>query len=185
MPRERVTMRKTREILRLVWSCGQSRRDTARTCGVGKSTVDATINRATAAGLSWPLPFDLDDEALERRLYPPLFSLPSRKLPQPDWQHLHDELARHKKLTLILLWQEYKEGEPSGCLQGLFDLVVYRHSHGRSLSLDVRLIGFFSRTAGADPFVHFVLFEHPATADTVTGHRPLLDPFIDRLVAYI
>ena len=72
MPRERVTMRKTREILRLVWSCNQSRRDTARTCGVGKSTVDATINRATAAGLSWPLPLDLDDEALERRLYPPL-----------------------------------------------------------------------------------------------------------------
>lgn len=114
MPRERVTMRKTREILRLVWSCGQSRRDTARTCGVGKSTVDATINRATAAGLCWPLPFDLDDEALERRLYPPLLNPPSRKLPQPDWQSLHDELARHKKLTLMLLWQEYKEGEPSG-----------------------------------------------------------------------
>ena len=65
-------MRKTREILRLVWSCNQSRRDTARTCGVGKSTVNDTINRATAAGLSWPLPSDLDDEALERRLYPPV-----------------------------------------------------------------------------------------------------------------
>ena len=70
MPRDRVTMRKTREILRLVWSCNQSQRDTARTCGVGKSTVNATIHRATAAGLSWPLPLDLDDEALERRLYP-------------------------------------------------------------------------------------------------------------------
>ena len=114
MPRERVTMRKTREILRLVWSCGQSRRDTARTCGVGKSTVDATINRAIATGLCWPLPFDLDDEALERRLYPPLLSPPTRKLPQPDWQSLHDELAKHKKLTLMLLWQEYKEKEPTG-----------------------------------------------------------------------
>ena len=62
MPRERVAMRKTREILRLVWSCNQSQRDTARTCGVCKSTVDATIHRATAAGLS--------DEALEQRLYP-------------------------------------------------------------------------------------------------------------------
>ncbi len=73
MPRERVTMRKIREILRLVWLCSQSRRDTARTCGVCKSTVDATIIRATAAGFSWPLPSDLDDEALERRLYPPSF----------------------------------------------------------------------------------------------------------------
>ncbi|QSV44413.1 IS21 family transposase [Geobacter benzoatilyticus] len=114
MPRERVTMRKIREILRLVWSCNQSRRDTSRTCGVGKSTVDDTINRAVAAGFSWPLPADLDDEALELRLYPPVVNPASRKLPQPDWRALHDELVKHKKLTLMLLWQEYKEGEPSG-----------------------------------------------------------------------
>jgi transposase len=107
-------MRKTREILRLVWLCSQSRRDTARTCGVGKSTVDATINRATAAGLSWPLPLDLDDEALERRLYPPVVHPSFRKLSQPDWQALHDELATKDKLSLMLLWQEYKEGAPTG-----------------------------------------------------------------------
>ena len=53
MPRERVTMRKIREILRLVWSCNLSRRDAARTCSVGKSTVNDTINRAIATGLSW------------------------------------------------------------------------------------------------------------------------------------
>jgi hypothetical protein len=107
-------MRKIREILRLAWLCGQSRRDTARTCGVSKSTVDATISRATAAGFSWPLPSDLDDEALERRLYPPVVAPTHRKLSQPDWQSLHDELAKNKQLTLMLLWQEYKEGTPSG-----------------------------------------------------------------------
>ena len=114
MPRGRVTMRKTREILRLVWSCSQSRRDTARTCGVGKSTVDATISRATTAGLSWPLPLDLDDDALEQRLYPSAVKLSSCKLSQPNWQLLHDELAKHKKLTLMLLWQEYKDDSPAG-----------------------------------------------------------------------
>ena len=67
MPRERVAMRKIREILRLVWLCGQSRRAVARTVGVGKATVDDTVNRAVAAGLSWPL--QLDDEALETLLY--------------------------------------------------------------------------------------------------------------------
>lgn len=107
-------MRKTRDILRLVWSCNQSRRDTARTCGVGKSTVDATISRAIAAGLSWPLPLDLDDDALERHLYPSAVRSSSRQLAQPDWQALHDELTKHKKLTLMLLWQEYKEGSPAG-----------------------------------------------------------------------
>ncbi|QOX81070.1 helix-turn-helix domain-containing protein (plasmid) [Trichlorobacter lovleyi] len=38
-------------MLRLVWSCGQSRRDVARSCGVGKSTVDDMINRAMVTGL--------------------------------------------------------------------------------------------------------------------------------------
>ena len=32
----------------------------------------------------------------------------------PTGKALNDELSRHKHLTLILLWQEYKEGEPSG-----------------------------------------------------------------------
>lgn len=105
-------MRKIREILRLVWVCNQSRRDTAKTCGVGKTTVDDTINRATAAGLSWPI--SLDDEALEKLLYPLPLHPSRRKLKQPDWQALHDELAKHKNLTLMLLWQEYKEMEPDG-----------------------------------------------------------------------
>jgi transposase len=105
-------MRKIREILRLVWGCNQSRRDTARTCGVGKSTVNDTINRAIAAGLSWPI--GLDDDALGKLLYPPPQPPSSRKLRQPDWQALHDELTSHKHLTLMLLWQEYKEGEPCG-----------------------------------------------------------------------
>ena len=116
MPLDRVTMRKTREILRLIWSCNQSQRDTARTCGVGKSTVNATIHRATAACLSWPLHYDLDDEALEQRLCPTAVHPAVRKLSEPDWQALHDELAndKNKKLSLMLLWQEYKEGSPLG-----------------------------------------------------------------------
>jgi transposase len=120
MPKKRVAMRKTREILRLVWFCNQSRRDTAKTCGVGKSTVNDTINRATVASLTWPLSPDLDDEALENLLYPPLAKPASRKLSQPDWQALHDELTKHKKLTLMLLWQEYKEGAPAGYMYSQF-----------------------------------------------------------------
>jgi hypothetical protein len=33
----------------------------------------------------------------------------------------------------------------------------------------VRLIGFISRITGADPFVHFILFEHPAEVGVMTG----------------
>ena len=114
MPQNRVTMRKIREILRLAWSCNQTRQLISDSCGIGKTTVTDTLYRASAAGLSYPLPADLDDERLERLLYPQHpRAITSRRTP-PDWASLHNELLSHKNLTLMLLWQEYKEREPSG-----------------------------------------------------------------------
>jgi transposase len=107
-------MRKIREILRLAWSCNQSRQAIATSCGIGKTTVTDTLYRASAAKLSWPLPFVLDDEGLETLLYPTKHSSSHRKCTQPDWHALNSELVTHKNLTLMLLWQEYKEGDPSG-----------------------------------------------------------------------
>lgn len=114
MPQNRVAMRKIREIHRLAWACGQTRQSIANSCGVGKTTVTDTLYRASAAGLSWPLPADLDDERLDNLLYPvhPR-AVTSRRTP-PDWASLHNELLTHNNLTLMLLWQEYKEREPSG-----------------------------------------------------------------------
>ena len=114
MPQNRVTMRKIREILRLAWYCNQTRQSISDSCGIGKTTVTDTLYRASAAGLSYPLPADLDDERLERLLYPQHpRAITSRRTP-PDWASLHNELLSHKNLTLMLLWQEYKEREPSG-----------------------------------------------------------------------
>jgi len=96
MPQLRVAMRKIREILRLAWSCGQSRKAIAVSCGVGKTTVTDTIARAAAANLSWPLP-DLDDDALERMLYP-VISHPVTRIAEPDWPSLHNELTNRKNL---------------------------------------------------------------------------------------
>jgi hypothetical protein len=45
---------------------------------VGKNTVYVTFNGAIAAGFSWTLPADLDDETLELRLYPALVNPASR-----------------------------------------------------------------------------------------------------------
>lgn len=113
MPTERVSMRKIREILRLKWSCGLSHRQVAQSCGVARPTVTEYMQRAQAAGLSWPLPAELDDSALERLLFPAL--VPSRLPPRalPDWAWVHQELKR-KGVTLFLLWQEYKAICPEG-----------------------------------------------------------------------
>ena len=135
MPQERVTMRKIREMLRLAWACGQSRQSIATSCGVAKTTVTKTIARAQAAGLSWPLP-PLDDEALERRLYPAVPHHSVRSLLQPDWSSLRDELVSRKNLTLMLPWQEYKEREPSGYQYSYF-CDLYRQWHKR-LDLSMR-----------------------------------------------
>ena len=37
--------------------------------GLARSTVRETLKRAEGAGLSWPLPEDMNDKALEAALY--------------------------------------------------------------------------------------------------------------------
>jgi transposase-like protein len=69
MPAERTPMRQVREVLRLKFVGGVPLREIARRIGVAASTVRETINRFRAAGLSWPLPEEITDAALEARLY--------------------------------------------------------------------------------------------------------------------
>ena len=108
----RVSMRKIREMLRLRHERGLSHAKIGLSCGVGETTVGDCLSRAVAAGLSWPLPDDLDDEALERRLYPGQGTGPSQPA-KPDFSYIHTEL-RKKSVTLQLLWQEYKAATPAG-----------------------------------------------------------------------
>jgi transposase-like protein len=70
MPAERTTMRHVREVLRLKFVGGVPTREIAPRIGVAASTVRATIKRFQAVGLSWPLPEELTDAALEARLFP-------------------------------------------------------------------------------------------------------------------
>lgn len=111
MPAERLSMRKTREILRLRLGLGLSLRDVGQSVRVSSSTVSECVARAAIAGLGWPLPDDLDDEALEARLYPPPTG--QRTHPMPDFQSMHKELRR-KGVTLELLWQEYRAAHADG-----------------------------------------------------------------------
>jgi transposase len=67
MPQERLPRRKIRDVLRLKAS-GLSKRKIAASIGGSATAAGECIRRAQEAGLSWPLPEDLTDEALERRL---------------------------------------------------------------------------------------------------------------------
>ena len=56
MPAERVPMRCVRETLRLKYGWCATDRMIARSTGLARSTVGDYLDRATAVGLSWPLP---------------------------------------------------------------------------------------------------------------------------------
>src|SRR5688572_1694431 len=68
MAAERLSMRKIKEVLRLD-AAGQSHRAIARSVMVARSTVKEYLQRAATAGLSWPVPNDLSDTALEALLF--------------------------------------------------------------------------------------------------------------------
>ncbi|MFW6084841.1 MAG: IS21 family transposase, partial [Gemmatimonadota bacterium] len=106
-------MRKVREVLRLRHERGLSYRQVARSVGLAHSTVREYVDRAERAGLMWPLPMELDDAALEVRLFPPP-PAQGRARPQPDWAKVHRELSSYKGVTLQLLWLEYRENHPDG-----------------------------------------------------------------------
>jgi transposase len=112
MPRKRVSMRKIREVLRLKWALGIDERQIAQSCRISRSTIWEYIRRAKEAGLSWPLPADLDDAALEAMLFQGNLSR-GVKRPEPDWPSIHQERKR-KGVTLLLLWQEYLAQNPEG-----------------------------------------------------------------------
>jgi transposase len=113
MAAERLPMRKLREIIRLKLQAGQSGRAIARSCGLSPSTVAEYAGRIALAGLTWPLPPELDDDtALERLLFPDEHR-PVSNRPEPDWAWIHTELQR-RHVTKMLLWHEYKEAQPGG-----------------------------------------------------------------------
>ena len=113
MSRERLSMRKVKEVLRLRHEHGLSHRAIATSCGIGVTTAREYLVRAKQAGLSWPLPEELDDGALEARLFAPPTRADEAERGSPDWAAAHRELRR-KGVTLQLLWQEYREVYPRG-----------------------------------------------------------------------
>jgi hypothetical protein len=104
-------MRHVREVLRLR-AAGVSGNEIARRLNVAPSTVRLTWRRLAAAGLSWPLPAELTDTALEAQLFTAVGTKQGhRRHSEPDWAAIHRELKR-KHVTLQILWDEYIERHP-------------------------------------------------------------------------
>jgi len=112
---KRLSMRKITEVLRLRFGLSLGQDQIARSCSIGQATVHRYLERATAAGLTWPLPEEYDDRRLNELLFPTRPEYPSL-IPRPglDFADVHRQLKTNKHVTLQLLWEEYRETHPDG-----------------------------------------------------------------------
>ena len=186
MSRNHISMRKTREILRLRFSSGCSHAAIAKSVAIGETTVGDCLQRVKRANLSWPLSEDLDDEQLEKLLYPSTQKSSSnlKKRGVIDWAYIHKELKR-KSVTLQLLWNEHNAKCPESLRYSQFcrryrewaePLGVWMHQvhkAGEKLFVDyagqtmpivintktgeIREAQIFVATLGASSFIHAIV----------------------------
>lgn len=134
MAKERLTMRKTYEILRLRWEQKLTVRAVAASLGVSTGVVDKTTYRANVAGLTWTDVATMDEVSLERRLYGTGPTTKGAPRPQPDPLAMHLEL-RKPGVTLELLHLEYLSQYPDGLRYTAFCDAYRRWSDRKPLSM--------------------------------------------------
>lgn len=174
MAAQRLRMKQLRNILRLRHELGLTHRQIARSAGIGLGTVSEYLARAQEAGLSWPLPVDLDDTALEVRLYPRSAAATLPRTPL-DLPFIHQELKR-TGVTLQLLWSEYAQNHPDGYRYSQY--CEYYRRFAERLHPSMRQ----TRHAGEKVFVDFS-GKRPEIVDPVTGEVTAVELFVGALGA--
>jgi transposase len=101
-------MRKLKEVLRLRYLAGLSRRKIAECTGVGKTAVSKHIAQADSLRLTWDRIEPMPEETLESLLYPESSTPLKVGHQEPDWDKVAKELRR-KGVTKRLLWEEYRQ----------------------------------------------------------------------------
>jgi transposase len=181
-------MRKIKEVLRLKYELGLGQRQIARSCSIGLGTVNDYLARADAAGIQWPLLEDWDEDRLDGVLFgsqPVRTRQPERAA--PDFAAMHEQRQKNKHLTLRLLWEEYRAGNPDGYQYSRFcelyqrwrgtqDVVLRQeYKAGEKLFVDWAgpTIPIFSRTGGETRQAH--LFVAVLGASSYTYAEATLD----------
>jgi transposase len=156
-------MRQVREILRLTYEAALPSREVARRVGTGSTSVRVMLQRFRASELSWPLPADVTDTALEHALYGVAEGRRGqRQCPEPDWAAVNRELKR-KHVTLQILWDEYIELQPDGYRYSRF-CALYRAWEAR-LPVTMRQ----THLGGDRTFVDYAGDTVPVVVDGLTG----------------
>ena len=162
MPRQRLSMRRIKQLLTMRFGAGASARSIAQELGIAPSTVREYLSRAAAAGIAWPLAADVTDESLMARLFHNAgVRAGARHHAEPDWAALAREFKR-PGVNLLVLWEEYRAVHPEGYAYSRF-CQLFREFE-RRLSPTMRQ----SHMAGHKAFVDYSGKLVPIT-DPVTG----------------
>jgi len=147
-------MRKVREVLRLHIVAELSARAIKGATSVARSTIQEYIKRYKASGIDSFESLDaMNDDALHQKLFG------ESKKPQqqtskimPDYKHINEEMKRKKKtkVTLMLLWEEYKR-EHNDKAYEYTQFRVYYKRYRNKLSPSMRQI----HIAGEKVFVDY------------------------------
>jgi transposase len=128
-------MRKVKEVLRLRFGLGLQQNQIARSCSIGQATVHRYLQKAAAAGLSWPLPEHLDDRQLDELLFRSAGRPSQVTRALPDFAEIRGQLQIHKHLTLQLLWEEYRQAQGDGYGYSRFCELYERWSRNQDVVL--------------------------------------------------
>lgn len=160
MANKRLSMRKVKEILRLVYEKGFSQEQAALACNSSKGAVWTVLKKARAAALlSWADVEHHGEDELEAKLYGPVVERRSGKA-LPDWKWVHQEL-RQKHVTRVLLWEEYGEANAGKETLGLSQFCEIYAAWRKSLDLVMRQ----THVPGERAFMDFA-------GDTITVNAP-------------
>ena len=90
-----------RETLRL-FSLGIHKQDIAKACGCSRNTVAHVLKKAQKMKIGWEIAQRLTERELAERLFPQRG--PKYKI--PDYEYIHDKMAK-RDVTLSFLWRKY------------------------------------------------------------------------------
>ncbi len=161
-------MRTIKECLRLKLECGLSHERIGRALGLSKGAVSKYVARAQAAGLDWSMLAPLTEAEIESRLCSAAPAVRGARA-VIDLPTIHRELRR-KGMTLLLLWQEYREAHGEQPIYQYTQFCRHYHDYAQSLRRSMRQV----HRAGEKLFIDYagqtVPLVNPDTGEMRRAH---------------
>ncbi len=170
--KRRLTLRQIKEILRLKIK-NLSNRQIAKACNISPTTVEKYTERIESASISYDDITQKSEDEIMAKLFQD--KKPNPKMLMPDVNYIHKQL-KMKGVTLQLLWEEYKEQNPSGYSRTQF--CYYYNLWRKKLNPTMR----FNHKAGEKIFVDFS-GDRPLITDPKTGKERTAELFVGTLGA--